>query len=52
MTEVSMVLREIYTSCIPLGQINGSIFGFAKDFQIEGVTFIHDKGSAFVKRRT
>lgn len=51
MTEVSMVLSEIYTTCIPLDQINGSTFGFARALEIEGVTFLHDKGSAFVKRR-
>jgi hypothetical protein len=51
MTEVSMVLSEIYTRCIPLGQINGSIFCFARGFKLEGVTILHDKGSALVKMK-
>jgi hypothetical protein len=51
MTEVSMVLSEIDTRGIPLGQIKGSIFGFARAFKLEGVTILHGKGSALVKRK-
>jgi hypothetical protein len=42
-----MVLNEIHTTCIPFGQIGGSIFSFAKGSQLHGVTFLHNQMESF-----